>query len=170
MSWLWMLPFAAQGGLMSVDELWFHRRRGLPRWERIGHPLDSLSVLVCMSLPWILPLDDGSLRIYALAAALSCLLITKDEAVHSVRCRPAEQWIHACLFVLHPLVLGVVALLWLAREQHPLAYALEEAVGFAMPVPAVATAQLAIQAVLVAGFACYQATYWAYRARRALVP
>ena len=39
--------FGTQAALMMVDELHFHRRRGLPRWERIGHPLDTATVLVC---------------------------------------------------------------------------------------------------------------------------
>jgi len=28
---------------MGVDEFYFHRRRGLPRWERLAHPLDTMT-------------------------------------------------------------------------------------------------------------------------------
>ena len=44
-----------QGLAMLVDELLFHRRRGLPRWERIGHPIDTLSVLACYGVSLWLP-------------------------------------------------------------------------------------------------------------------
>ena len=30
----------------SSTRAWFHRRRGLPRWERIGHPLDTLTIVL----------------------------------------------------------------------------------------------------------------------------
>ena len=45
---LLMLPIALQAMAMVVDEGWFHRRRGLPRWERLGHPLDTLTIAVCL--------------------------------------------------------------------------------------------------------------------------
>ncbi len=38
------IPFALQTCCMAVDEVHFHRQRGLPRWERLGHPLDTLTV------------------------------------------------------------------------------------------------------------------------------
>jgi hypothetical protein len=38
------IPFALQMCCMAVDEVHFHRQRGLPRWERLGHPLDTLTV------------------------------------------------------------------------------------------------------------------------------
>src|SRR5262249_11498801 len=37
-------PSLLQAPAMAVDEGWYHNRRGLPRWERIGHPLDTLTV------------------------------------------------------------------------------------------------------------------------------
>ena len=39
------LPFAVQGLAILVDEFWFHHRRGLPRWERLGHPIDTLPLI-----------------------------------------------------------------------------------------------------------------------------
>ncbi len=45
---LLLAPLAVQGIAMAVDELHFHRRRGLGRWERLGHPLDTLTVLACI--------------------------------------------------------------------------------------------------------------------------
>ena len=112
-------PFVLQMLAMAADELHFHRRRGLPRWERIGHPLDTLSVLVCFV--WILTNrpQAHSIAIYAALCIFSCLLITKDEPVHRLHCTSAEQWLHAVMFVLHPLILICAGLLWPALRSPP---------------------------------------------------
>ena len=109
--WL-VLPFILQMLGMAADEFRFHRKRGLPRWEKIGHPLDTLTVVAC--LVWILcvkPVHHAVL-VFLLLAVFSCLFITKDEPVHRIRCSAAEQWLHAVLFILHPIVLASAALLW----------------------------------------------------------
>jgi hypothetical protein len=137
MSWA-VLPMALQGLLMLVDELHFHRKRGLPRWERWGHPIDTLSVLLCYGLALSLPAVASNIVWYLLAAGASCLLITKDELVHAQRCAPAEQWLHSLLFVLHPVVLGAAGLLWLAQER----------------------GALWLSAGLTAAFGVYQVVYW----------
>jgi hypothetical protein len=49
-----------------------------------------------------------------------------------------EHWLHSALFVLHPLVLGAIALFWFQR----------------------ASTLLAIQALLTFSFGCYQLLYW----------
>jgi hypothetical protein len=132
------LPLGLQAVCMLVDELHFHRARGLPRWERIGHPLDTLSVLACYGLALSLVPRTANLGFYVALAFLSCLLVTKDELVHAERCQPLEQWLHAVLFILHPIVLGVGALLWLSQER----------------------TLLWLSASLTAAFGCYQALYW----------
>jgi hypothetical protein len=45
--------------------------------------------------------------------AVSCLFITKDELVHARLCEPLETWLHAVLFVLHPMVFLGFGLIWL---------------------------------------------------------
>jgi hypothetical protein len=107
-----VVPFALQVLAMSVDELWFHRRRGLPRWERIGHPIDTLSVIACITWSLAAPFQRRTVIVYVGLAIFSCVLITKDERVHAARCSPKEHWLHAVLFVLHPIVLACVALSW----------------------------------------------------------
>lgn len=92
---------------MLADEAWFHRRRGLPRWERLGHPLDTLTVLLCYALALGLPGTRGNLEVYLAAAAFSTLFVTKDEWVHARACTGGEMWLHAVLFALHPLLLGL---------------------------------------------------------------
>ena len=133
-----LIPLLVQAPLMLVDELHFHRQRGLPRWERLGHPIDTLSVLLCYVLALTQRPSNVALTVYAVLAILSCVLITKDEFVHARNCRPAEQWLHALLFVLHPIVLGAAALLWWRH----------------------ATTILTAQAGLTLAFGCYQLLYW----------
>lgn len=119
MPWI-LLPFAVQALLMTADEFRFHHRRGLPRWERLGHPLDTATVLACYGTTLALPPTPFNLKLYAGLALFSCLFVTKDEFVHARRCSAAEQWVHAVLFVLHPLVLGTAALLWYWGVRWPL--------------------------------------------------
>ena len=115
MLWVLLLPAALQALAMALDELVFHRRRGLPRWERVGHPLDTLSAAACYA--WLVttePTRPHALTVYVALCAFSCLLITKDEFVHSKLCEPLENWLHAVLFVLHPLTFLGFALIWLS--------------------------------------------------------
>jgi 2-polyprenyl-6-hydroxyphenyl methylase / 3-demethylubiquinone-9 3-methyltransferase len=125
-----ILPLLAQAAAMVVDEAYFHRRRELPRWERIGHPLDTLAMIVCIA--WLLA--GGPLAGYVVLAVASTLFVTKDEFVHARACSGGEQWLHALLFTLHPVVLA--ALVYADRW--------------------VVIAQL----VLACGFCAYQAVYW----------
>ncbi len=113
MSWLPIVPVALQGAAMVVDEGFFHRRRGLPRWERLGHPLDTLTIIVCLG--WLVTTpshDEFSLSIYGVLAVFSTLFVTKDEGVHAKLCTAGEHWLHSILFVLHPVVLAAFAWLW----------------------------------------------------------
>lgn len=108
-----LIPIALQGVVMVIDEGWFHRARGLPRWERIGHPLDTLTIVVCLA--WLVATSPGSpaaLPVYVGLAVLSTLFVTKDEAVHARLCSPGEHWLHSLLFVLHPIVLAAFGYLW----------------------------------------------------------
>jgi 2-polyprenyl-6-hydroxyphenyl methylase / 3-demethylubiquinone-9 3-methyltransferase len=133
---MWIaLPLVLQGLAMVVDEGVFHRRRGLPRWERIGHPLDTATIALCL----IARLLGAPLAVYAAFAIFSTLFVTKDEAVHAKLCTAGEHWLHSILFVLHPIVL---AALWFAS-------------------PGIVAMQLAI----VTAFALYQVIYWNRRDR-----
>lgn len=105
-------PFFVQGVLMSVDEFHYHWKRGLPRWERIGHPLDTLTVLSCVALARFVPYSDTAKWAFLALAVFSCLFITKDEFVHSQHCEKLEQWLHSLLFVVHPVVFLSTWQLW----------------------------------------------------------
>jgi hypothetical protein len=41
MKYLFLLPLVELGLAILLDQFYFHFARGLPRWERLGHPLDT---------------------------------------------------------------------------------------------------------------------------------
>lgn len=112
MQFLLMLPFLVQMLVITFDEFYFHVRRGLPKWERMGHPLDTLTVLACFSFILFVPYSTFFLKIYIGFAIFSCIFVTKDEFVHKNCCAASEQWLHALLFLNHPIVLTAAGLLW----------------------------------------------------------
>ncbi len=112
---MWMLifaPFVVQAVSITLDEYVFHIKRGLPKWERIGHPLDTLSVLSCFLFVFFFPYSETHFKWYIGIAIFSCILITKDEFVHKHHCPASEQWLHALLFVNHPIMLAALAFMW----------------------------------------------------------
>lgn len=105
----WYLPFIIQGLCMFVDEFYFHEKRGLGKWERLGHPFDTITVLSCYGyLIWFNPSE----MIYVSLCAVSCLFITKDEFVHRRDCTSYEHWLHSLLFLLHPICFVAAYMLW----------------------------------------------------------
>lgn len=116
MQYLILLPFAVQALCILFDEYYFHIKRGLPLWERIGHPIDTLSVIACLVFVVTVPYSAPALKWYIGLSVLSCLMVTKDEWVHKHHCPATEQWLHALLFVNHPIVLTGVGLIWCAES------------------------------------------------------
>ncbi len=142
MNWLWLLfiPFIIQTVVISYDEFFFHLKRGLPRWERIGHPLDTFSVVLCLAFTIVFPYSKSLILPFVALSAFSCLLVTKDEFVHKEHCNAKEQWLHALLFLNHPLVLISLGLMWAQG-------------AFFVPF-------LTIQLVFISLFCLYQLIYW----------
>ena len=110
------IPFILQALLIAVDEYYFHLKRGLPRWERIGHPIDTLSVLLCLFFVLFVPFSIFALKWYVGLSLFSCLMVTKDEFVHKHHCPAAENWLHALLFINHPVLLTCAGLIWCFHE------------------------------------------------------
>ncbi len=105
-------PFAFQALAMFFDEFYFHRKRGLGLWEKIGHPLDTLTVIACYAFLYLNPYSINNALIYAGLSFFSCLFVTKDEFVHCELCEPLENWLHAVLFILHPICFLCAGLIW----------------------------------------------------------
>lgn len=135
---LFYIPFIVQMLVIGVDEFYFHWKRGLPRWERIGHPLDTLSVTLVLAYTLVFPFNGTTLIPYIMVATLSAILVTKDEFIHKECCCAKEQWLHALLFINHPLVLISTAILW---AKGSLAF-------------------LGLQMIASALFCLYQLIYW----------
>jgi hypothetical protein len=100
---------------MSVDEFYFHYKRGLPLWERIGHPLDSLTILICYSFLVLRTPTELNIKIYIGLSLFSCLFVTKDEFIHTINCEAFENWLHSLLFILHPISLMAAGFVWIKQ-------------------------------------------------------
>jgi hypothetical protein len=101
---------------MMVDEFYFHHRRGLPQWERWGHPLDTLTVLACYLFLSGAPATTENLWIFGGLVTFSSLFVTKDEFVHTEVSSGFENWLHSLLFVLHPISLGLAGIIWFSQS------------------------------------------------------
>lgn len=123
-----------QGILIILDEFKYHHQRGLKRWERIGHPIDTFFFLIPFLYTW----HFSNTAIFALFCLLSCLIITKDEFVHAKECGAHEQWLHSVLFIIHPI--SFIAL-WLAWKN-----------GFEQIIK--------IQSFVIFSFMLYQIIFW----------
>ncbi|MDB5215052.1 MAG: hypothetical protein JWO86_2979 [Myxococcaceae bacterium] len=147
------LPLGVQALAMLVDELHYHRRRGLGAWERIGHPLDTMTVLACMAWVLLVPPSGRAVAAYVVLALVSCIFITKDEAVHAARCSAGEHWLHAVLFVVHPICLASIGVAWPAihLDDRDLPLWLH-----GLPAARMVGTQLA----LTCAFCMYQILYW----------
>ena len=130
---------------MLVDEFHFHRARGLPLWERVGHPLDTLTVLLPFLLALTMPYHPALVTAYIGLSAFSCIFVTKDEFVHHDVCGAKEQWLHAILFILHPLGFLTGAWIWMNPN-----------FSFA----------LWTQAAIIGLFLAYQIFYWNFLSRK----
>jgi hypothetical protein len=141
---------------MAADEAYFHYRRPLPRWERLGHPLDTLTVLLCWSVILFVAPGPMAIAVYTALSALSCLCVTKDEWVHARCCSAGEHWLHALLFILHPLTLVSAGLLWPAvytGAASALAFGWPHYTGWERPF-------FLANAALTLLFGLYQLVYW----------
>lgn len=149
-------PFIIQTLVILIDEFYFHLKRGLPKWERLGHPLDTLTLLVCFAFILFVPYSSFALKIYIGLAIFSCIFVTKDEFVHKRYCPASEQWLHAFLFLNHPIVLTAVALIW------PVYSGVEGPVWLNGLIPYLdkVHAFLIMQTAAIALFLIYQLVYW----------
>lgn len=150
-----LLPFILQMIAHPIDEFFFHIRRGLPKWERIGHPIDTCSVLACVLYTLWVPFSEAALKGYLALALFSCILVTKDEFVHKHHCPAAEQWVHALLFINHPILLGSLGVMWAVLY----GAWVPEWLSWVQD-PHLLSIFLWIQAIGISLFLLYQVVYW----------
>lgn len=151
-----VIPFILQAVAILLDEGYFHIKRTLPRWERIGHPIDTLSVLICFSFALFSPFSFSTLKIYLLLAAISCVLVTKDEFVHKHHCCARENWLHALLFTLHPITLGLAGFIWPISQEKPVASWMQQWLSE----PQILRKFLLFQVIILTLFLIYQVVFW----------
>lgn len=109
-------PFILQGGIMLIDEFYFHNKRNLPTWERIGHPLDSFFVILCYVFLLTNTYTQENLSRYIGLSVFSSLFVTKDEWIHTKSCSGNENWLHALLFILHPVTFLCAGIIWMNQS------------------------------------------------------
>lgn len=109
---LFIVAVVVQSLAILFDEFYFHRKRGLPKWEIIGHPIDTSTVIACFLFLAFAEKTPTTEVIYYIMAGLSCLCVTKDEWVHYKYCSAPEMWLHAILFMMHPLILFSAVNIW----------------------------------------------------------
>lgn len=151
-----LIPFVVQALVIGFDEYYFHVKRGLPLWERIGHPIDTLSLLACLIFVLTVPFSPLALKWYIGLGVFSCLMVTKDEWVHKHHCPAAEHWLHALLFINHPIVLSSVGVIWWSITSASAPNWVQSWLNR----PEQLHGMLAIQALFVTLFFLYQVIYW----------
>jgi len=156
-----LFSYFLQASALFFDEFFFHMKRGLPRWERIGHPLDTLTVLAVNAVTLLAQFSSQSLLIFLSLAMFSCMFVTKDEWVHQRECEAAEHWLHAVLFVCHPMTFASSVFFWLLRDSPLL-------LGVDGEYFSLASNILRGQFTLLLIFLSYQIIYWnVFRSRAA---
>ena len=114
------IPIILQILIVGFDECYYHNLRPIVRGEQLGHALDTFTVLVCYVVVLFLPPTSGAILLFTLLSVASCVFITKDELLYHQDCVPAENFVHALAFLLHPVVFVAVGLLWPALHgTHP---------------------------------------------------
>lgn len=109
---LFLVVSSLQGILMIIDEGYFHRKRGLPKWEKWGHPLDTLTVIFSFSILSFFSQNSTTEILFWTSFVFSCIFVVKDEIIHYKVCEPGEMLLHGFLFILHPITLYCGYLLW----------------------------------------------------------
>lgn len=133
------VPLFLQGFFIFLDEILFHRKRGLPIWEIWGHPLDTLTVAAVYGTTVFLPYSENLFDLYLGLSIFSSVFVTKDEFIHANTCKPGEHWLHALLFVLHPTSFLCAYFLWKNGSAQDFLW---------------------VQFILVSTFLIYQILYW----------
>lgn len=153
-----LFPALVQGLAMVVDEFYYHHQRGLGRWERIGHPVDTLGVMATYLPTIFMDFSVASFSLFISLGLFSCLLVTKDEFVHQKECLPGEHWLHSLLFIIHPLVFVAAGISWYlvhnpsADLWHYLHWV----------TPEILKTSLVMQLAAVSVVFVYQTLYWNY--------
>lgn len=90
--------------LYSLDEHYFNKKRDHSKFETISVVLDGILFLIPMLMATFIDFDEKWVLPYKLAGALSMISVVKNEVFHKIL-QLRERLTHACLYVLHPIIL-----------------------------------------------------------------
>ncbi len=90
--------------LINVDEHYFNRKRPHSKLEIWSIITDGLFFLIPISIATFIKFDPKWIFLYKALAALSMISIIKNEYFYKGLDR-WERLTHACLYVLHPIIL-----------------------------------------------------------------
>jgi hypothetical protein len=148
MKYLLLLPLVEQGLDILVDEFYFQFARGLPRWEHLGRPLDTFTVLAPILWQGFSLQSQGNLMVYVVPPhSRACSSSRMNSYIPMFALRPSTSMpcSSSCIHWFLPLLLlchaPAGAIVWL-----------EQVLGRASALP--------IQAAILALYMIYQAVYW----------
>jgi hypothetical protein len=90
--------------LLNFDEHFFNRNRPHSKKELASVLIDGFLFLIPLALATFIPYQEHMSNVYKFLAALSMMSIVKNEFFYE----NIEKWervTHACLYVLHPILL-----------------------------------------------------------------
>lgn len=100
---------------LLVDEFYFHHRRDLNSWERLGNPLDTLTALLCFAFLCGEAPSPSHASIYGALAIFSTLFVLKDESFQLRTCTLREHRLHTIMFLWHPVAYFAAYKLWVSE-------------------------------------------------------
>jgi hypothetical protein len=90
--------------LYNIDEHLFNKKRDHSRYEILSTISDGVLFLLPILMATFVSFDADKTWIYKTLAAISMLSIIKNECFYQ-NLEVKERLIHACLYVLHPIIL-----------------------------------------------------------------
>src|SRR5688500_10107994 len=112
MVWAGLVLYGIYTIFMGWNELYFHRKRVLEKWEKTRKALVTFSLTLCLAITLFVPYEEEWKWLFFAAAGFSILVTIKDEFRKQKTDRGREEGTHAVLFMLHPLVLILMVVLW----------------------------------------------------------
>ena len=97
--------------LFHVDEYYFHRKRGLSKYEIASAITDGAFYVLPLIIATFAKFDSIWKTIFIVLAGISCLSIAKNELFYPAL-QVKERIIHSLLYVLHPILLYSFYISW----------------------------------------------------------
>ncbi|MCB9091414.1 MAG: hypothetical protein H6621_09740 [Halobacteriovoraceae bacterium] len=90
--------------LLNLDEYLFNKKRGHSPYETVSVISDGILFLIPLLIATFVTYSESWVWTYKILAGLSMLSVVKNEFFYR-NLEVKERFIHACLYVLHPMIL-----------------------------------------------------------------